>query len=565
MAFPELHQTAVSSNYSAITSQSPTSSKYFLVRHAEYIFLLALAATLLALWYWTVIGIPVSIWGIQGDWPVMSLAEAVNIDIWLREDAARQLGQPQFYQPGFWYQLTSYGIYRAVAGSGNARELFQSVVRNPDRYWAVLQVAPLFLTAIGSALVWRTGKRADAVTRCAMVACYFVSSSSLSYATFQYFNESFTLALAACFFPMALNVLADGQKRPLLNALACGLAASLLYLHKMNYVVWALALIPAFLAAACFRRMTWWSAILRSLLLVAGTAGGVLALGYVFLGSQGLAAMLISHRDIVLGSGIYGTGSHTVLALDTIIASAELTWISDNYTLILLGVATGWCVFTLLSHARDKSWLQRHLPESVLLFAAALAMLLALLKHYQPYYIVSVVAVFPFLLLWLSQAGARFHAAAAIGLTAISICIAIPDILGQRRYVARTEAKTTADSRLIAARTLAPDTARLWMYRTMDPIFGRLFLVNFSSIPSLMKDLAILQGPQLLVSPWYANIIDQTGASKDMKDIPWRSIVADKEIIQYIDKKTHPWVDDPTVKRTDFEQLTLFERDVAPQ
>ncbi len=33
-------------------------------------------------------------------------------------------------------------------------------------------------------------------------------------------------------------------------------------------------------------------------------------------------------------------------------------------------------------------------------------MLLALLKHYQPYYVVSVAAVFPFIVIWLKRSGA---------------------------------------------------------------------------------------------------------------------------------------------------------------
>ncbi|SEI18956.1 hypothetical protein [Tardiphaga sp. OK245] len=529
-------------------------------RIGEIVFVLALSAALLFFWQHVVIGIPVSFWGVPLDWSIMSLAQAVNIDFWARESGPRALSQAQFYQPGLWYQFASYGIYRVTSGSGSAHQLFQKVISDPQRYWDVLQVMPLALTALGTVLLWRASRGIGALARCAVISSYFVCSAALAFGVYQYFNESFTLPLAACFFPVGLRILSTEQQRPYFNALLCGVVASLLYLHKMNYIVWAIALIPAFLAAAVTGRTTWTNGLLRSLLLVAGIVVGVLALGYLLLGPTGLQMMLQSHKEILLSSGIYGQGGHTVVSLESMIASALGLVQHEYYLVLLLAACALLAVAITLLHLRDSAWLASQLPEGIFIFAAAAAMLLAVLKHYQPYYIVSVAAVLPFMIFWLARARVWIIGPVALLLTALAALGTVPALILVQKSWAETEAKMKADHEVIVSRALRPGAVRLWMYRDVDPFCGRLFLVNFTGIPSLLNDITEVQGPQRFVSPWH-DMIEEASGYVNMKAVPWQAIVVDKTSVAYLNKTAHPWFDDPKVKRTELQQVVLFERE----
>jgi hypothetical protein len=527
-------------------------------------FVLAICCGAVLLWHEMVIGVPVTFWGIPGDWSVMSLAEAVNIDFWLRGTGPRALSQAQYYQPGVWYQFVSYIVYRTTSSEAPAREIFQTVLRDPQHYWNVLQILPIAMTAFGSGLIWRASRGLNSLARCAAISCYFICMPAVAFGIYQYFNESFTLAIAACFFPMGLLILTENQRRPSLNAFLCGLAASGLYLHKMNYVVWAVALIPAIFAAAWTGRFSWTAALIRALLLVAGITLGVLGFGYFLLGPAGLQMMLAAHKEILLGSGIYGQGDHTVVSLKLLLSNATIVAMSDYYFTLMLAACALLGIGVFLRNVFDRAWLRQHMAEGVFLFAAAAAMLLAVLKHYQPYYIVSVAAVLPFIVIWLARARMWIIGPVALALTGLALVAGIPGLVAVQHSWAATETKMAADHEFITSRPLKPQMIRLWMYRSVDPFCGRLFLVNFTGISSLIGDVWQLQGPQLLVSPWHASIEGISGY-KDMKDVPWQSIVVDKTALPYIDKKAHPWVDDPRMVRTELQQVVLFERDVAAE
>ncbi|SEI18959.1 hypothetical protein [Tardiphaga sp. OK245] len=526
----------------------------------EFGFFLGLTVAGVLFWHRIVVEIPVSFWGFPWDWPVMSLAQAVNIDFWIREPGHRTLSQAQYYQPGLWFQFASFAMYRATSGSGSPRELFDAALRDPEHFWAVNQAAPVLLTLVGLVLLWRYCRNLPPLARCAAVSCYFVSLASLQYSTYQFFNESFSLPIAALFFPLGLAMLAPGQRRPLLNIFLCGLAASGLYLHKMNYVVWPAALIPALFAAAWAQRLSWRDAAIRSVLLVAGIVIGVVVFGYLLLSRQGLQLMLDAHKAILFGSGIYGSGAKTFVSFGALLANLGTIWTMDRWILVFLAACAVLAIWQIVRRRHDADWLRRFLPEAVFLYGAAGVMLIAVLKHFQPYYVVSFVAVFPFLVVWQARAGVSWGAPVAMLLTAIGLYVAVPDALAQKQQFATAEIRTRNDREVILARQLPPDRDRLWMYRSVDPACGRLFLLSFIGIYDLMKDTVAVQGPELFMSPWHSSVLDRSGHFADMKDLPWQMIVVDKDNLAWIDKLAHPWFTDPAVTRTDLSQVVLFER-----
>ncbi len=204
---------------------------------------LVLAAGLGVIWYVVVIQAPTSLWGVPLDPPVMALAQGVNIDFWFREPGHRALSQAQYYQPGLWFQFASYAAYRATGGAGSPEQLFDAAMRDPQAFWNVLRLLPLLFSFIGMALLWRLSRGLGPLARSLAIASYFICSAALTFGTTLFFNESLTLVLAAIYFAAAFRLLAASPARPILAAVICGLASAVLYLHKMNYVVWSLALI----------------------------------------------------------------------------------------------------------------------------------------------------------------------------------------------------------------------------------------------------------------------------------------------------------------------------------
>ncbi len=106
--------------------------------------------------------------------------------------------------------------------------------------------------------------------------------------------------------------------------------------------------------------------------MLACAAAGVLVFGYLLLGGRlGLGLMLDSHLQIVLGSGIYGSGGKTLVSVSTLLASARSMAIAEPAMLIAFGSMTAPAIFLVMRHRQDSDWLRLHLPEGVFLFAAA--------------------------------------------------------------------------------------------------------------------------------------------------------------------------------------------------
>ncbi len=288
----------------------------------------------------------------------------------------------------------------------------------------------------------------------------------------------------------------------------------------------------------------------------------VLALGYVMLTPSGLRQMLEAHREIVLGSGIYGQGSKTVISLQVVVSNLKDVWSAERSLVLFLGATCLLAVAATVRHWSDRAWLTRNLPEGIFVFAAAAATLLSVLKHFQSYYLVAVSAVFPFIVIWLARLGYR-HALWV--LLALVVYSAVPNTaitLAQQKQWSQDEQDILADNEVILNKAMAADEVRLWMYRVIDPIGQRLFLVSFTGLDKLMNNLIALQGPQLFVSPWHANISTSKGFAP-MKDVPWRQIVVSKDTMPWISTQSHPWVNDPAISRTELRKVILFERRAA--
>ncbi len=490
----------------------------------------------------------------------MSLAQAINIDFWFSAGGPRPLSQAQFYQPGMMYQMVSWLVYRLTSPqiAESAHDLFRRICMNPDSFWLGIQFVALLLALSSIVLLWRRARDIKFLSLIAVLSVYFVCSSATRYGIFLFWNESFSLLLAILFFTYAAKLLKSNFVPTLMDICLCGLFAGFLYMHKLNYIVWGLAFIPALFAKCCLEDKRWSRFAIQVGVYFASIVLAVQGLGRLLLGNHGFSEMMGAHRGILMGSEIYGGGARTVFNLKMMLNDLFYFVHSDRYALVFF------CIFTLLPIAllvKNRSnidWLRKNLPELVLLLSALLVMGLALVKHFQTHYTVSIAAIFPLLLIWLYRAGMQKLIPLLIPLIVFAVHHNANTQVVYNQSCRESEKQSLADEVEILKMPMATGETRLWMYRAIVPSFQRLFAIDFAGLGSLQKDLNELQGEQWMITPWistYAN------SKKKIADNSWRYIVVATQAItgKFLDPQIHSWLNDPLLKKTELRQLTVFE------
>lgn len=526
--------------------------------------LAVIAVTFFGFWDAIVVGMPINFWGIALDSPVMALSHAINLDHWFLT-GERVVKTPQTVHPGLFYQLISWVVYRLTAPSnGMASEaLFDAVVRDPSAFWTVIQLVPLTSTLIAVAVLWIVGLRHSLAVSVVAVAVYFTATATLRFGIWDLFNESFALLIGVMFFMAARPAFSQAEARPGRAMIIFGLAASLVYMVKMNFFVWSLAVLPALAVAAMIGRISWKQAIFRITVFYITAIGGVLVLGYLLLGKPGLKHMLELHFSFLMGAGHYGSGPRTIISLEEMYAALVNFWNNERYLAYTIGlvflVSLGVCVFNI----RNRSWLQENLPEGVFLIGAMGLVFVALLKHYQPYYVVSISAVLPFLALWLARSSPRWIVLLLVPFIYLGVANSIRTELADRANQVVYAEESEDDAKAIRSMQIADGYGRFWVYRVIVPEFQRNFIVEFSSLWGLLQPrIVALQGPEYQFSPWNEWTLYQ-GKWIRLTEAPWQYLVLDKEGMKWLNPGVHSWLKDPSLKKIELKRLLVVEKPVT--
>ncbi len=520
----------------------------------------AVVSLLVVFWYVIAIQHPVSLWGVNEDAPVMSWAHGVNIDAWMFLGEPRGIGQAQYYQPGMPYQILSWITYRLTLPGwfSDARQGFLSTFQDPSGFYFGFQIVPLLLSALALFLLARKGKELRWHALLFVLVVYFASRPALHYGTFMFFNESITLLLSVLFFGAASWVFRDSNPSAKLVLIA-GAMGGINYLHKLNYIVWTFAFFPAAFAAGLVGYWSWRAAIKNSAIFLGSAAATVFCVGFLMLGFSGMGQMIAGHFGIFMGSGIYGSGDQTIVNKETMLQNVFGLWHQDGNMLLILLALSAFGFEELYLRRRDWSWVKSRLPEGVLLVTAASVMILALVKHYLPYYVVSIGAVVPMLALWVLRGEPRKVHLLLFPAVAWTIWSSVHGHYDGRLKSVALEEQTLEDEKEILKSKLEDGEVRLWVYRVLSPLQQRSFLLSFASLPKLQSDLIALQGLELWASPWHPNV--QVGSqSKLIQDVNWRYFVAQKETMNWMSAEAHPWVNDPRTKKTVMKALVVYER-----
>jgi hypothetical protein len=243
---------------------------------------------------------------------------------------------------------------------------------------------------------------------------------------------------------------------------------------------------------------------------------GTLALA--ILGRGGISGLLRFHFGIAAHSGYYGAGEADV------VSSAQLQTAINGLSYMpaliagLLLVVAG-AMYAMLIRWPERDWRGSGFPLGVALLVALLLSFAAVLKHFQPHYLVVPISVVPLLLLYVAGYGVPRLAsgifiafAGALGLYWLPSTLLHFDLL-QRTHL-QAETRLREDVAAIEARPLGPNEFRIWEYRVPAPGFAIGFVVEYAGSRA--------------ISEWYrdADLRDHTTQSLPRK--PWRYAILRK-------------------------------------
>ena len=205
---------------------------------------LALNASIITFWITIVILLPVNMWSIPVDGPILAIGNAANLDFWIFGEGQRYVTNPQVSHPGVFSQIFNWLIYRLAAPSFGMtpEQLIVSHIENSTKLWLWLQALPLAYTLLATNLFLYLIKNATLGNALVCAACPFISINFVHMAVYVPYNESLSLLIAVLFFPIALWLLkrliglspAQNNRTLIVLGITFGVSTACLFLHKLQ-------------------------------------------------------------------------------------------------------------------------------------------------------------------------------------------------------------------------------------------------------------------------------------------------------------------------------------------
>jgi hypothetical protein len=520
-------------------------------------------------WYKIVYGYPIDFWGIAWDSPVMSLSHAINIDFWLNQNGSRLIGVAQTYHPGFLYQIISYLVYILVYIGSNFDNVdrLRDVLTDPKRYWDVIQVVPLFATNLALLIFIYLNRKNNIL----LIILSLLTLISLNVASrflfFDFFNESLVLIHSVIYFSYVFKYLDEVyyKSNKLRYSVILGFLGGVLYLLKMNYILWAFPVYMCF-GIIISHNYSYKKIIFLNLFVsLVVTALTILTLSFFMLGKNGMLRMFGDHLKLIIASGRYGNGKHNIVdysegifAIKSILSGEPLFAII--FILIFVGL-----LIKLIINLRNNSP-KTEIYKGFILIFALLITLVAVIKHYVPYYLISTVAIFPFAVLYvykdlcLRRINFLFSVLIII-LSTQSFTLISNQFLGRKAEFEKAK-NSSEDADFIRNNfPLKSGEMRFWIYRVTTPEFQRNFILEFSSLPQIENEVMLIQrGAEYEFSPWHDyTLID--GKQESISKIKWKYLVIDRDSSNWINKDIHGYWYNSNIRKIELKKLVLYIND----
>jgi hypothetical protein len=439
---------------------------------------------------------PIGFWS-STDYEPLGLADALNM--------AYRLGDLRFYKaegmnshPGVPFYLMSW-LALALSGypvaTGGEQPFFREVFDHVEVYHKASIYVAALVGSLGVYVFARTALRMIPVGATVVAILLWLVSTPATIECFVTTGlEPVALLINGLFLVTLVRLAFDAQIDPKVVALA-GFVGAFAYLNKLAYVYVPLALVSAIFWKAFFCGIGW----RRSSALIALSfftfVGVVVAAGYFVIGWEAFIYLLRFHRNVILGSGLYGTGSQVVVSEEGI-RRAVMGIPGDHAYAVPLALIAGAALYTagLVTGFRDR---QRH-SVAIMGIGAGLAALfaaLSVLKHYETHYTAGVSATLPacvvagclFAQTW--NIRARLAAVAMAFLAAL--LMAGPVLMHERRTLSsavETTRLALADMREVSTQTAAIKRIVRYSYRVPFPQFVEGFVVHYAAVPRLTEE-----------------------------------------------------------------------------
>ena len=491
----------------------------------RFALLLTVLMTLSLLWLIADFFPRLDFWNFVGDYPMLSLSHALNIQSWF-ETGTRQVSYYQEIHPGIPFQLASWLAYRVaqIFYPPDVRTSIQYTLREPDLFWSASQLLALSLGLVGVMALWRLSRRLSVGFALAALLVFFSFRPAWTYGLATLSIDTFALPMAVLFFTLAAWAF-RAEKRSLVIWCVLGCLGGVAWLLKLNYIVWSLAAGVGLLVQWMLHGVTLRQFALRAGLfaLSFGATGAVL--GILFLGPAGIAETIRYHIGVATHTGYYGGGSSSFADWNTILANLRDVagridlWVAA----IVLLALTAYAVF---QGRRDRAWLKANLPTVACLVAAVLLGYAAAIKHFNDHYLLVAGAVLPLMILWLGQVSAR-----RLGVFLMVVVIALVSIAAYGYFRERSGylwhmRATRQDSEVINSLPLTDDNVRLWSYRINAGPFVANYLAEMSQVPSYFDDVKEVFPQDLAYNMWSTQVyFDHQWTQPDR--VPWQYAIFD--------------------------------------
>ena len=258
---------------------------------------------------------PIGFWS-STDYEPLGLANALNMAYRLA-DLRLYAAEGMTNHPGVPFYLMSW-LALALSGhpvaAGGQEPFFRDVVDHVEDYHrAAVYVAAL----AGSAGVFAFARTAlklipTGVTAIALLA--WLVSTPATILCFMYTGfEPVGLLINALFLVVLAALAFDREINPRVIVLA-GLVGAFAYLNKLAYAYVPLALVCAIFWKAYFGGIGWRRTTALIALSFFTFVAVVVATGYFIIGWKAFVYLLRFHRNVILGSGLYGGGQRVVVS-----------------------------------------------------------------------------------------------------------------------------------------------------------------------------------------------------------------------------------------------------------
>jgi hypothetical protein len=445
---------------------------------------------------------PIGFWS-SSDYEPLGLADALNMAYRLA-DHTLYPADGMTNHPGVQFYLTSW---LALALSGHAvagppgSSYFRDVVDHIENYHRITVYLAALAGSAGIYLVARTALKLISPAAAAGALLLWLLSTPATILCFMSTGfEPFALLLNGVFL-ICLVWIAFERDLDSWMMVVAGCVGAFAYLDKLSYVYIPLSLASAVFWKAAFCGIGWRRGAKLIAISFFTFVGVIVATGYLVIGSSAFFSLLRFHRNVILGSGLYGGGPQVVVSGEGV-WRAIMAMPGDQAWAIPLAVVGGTAIYIagLVAGFRNRQ------DNGVAVIAigtglAALFSALSVLKHYNPHYTAAVAAALPGCVLacclfarnW--NPGAR---SATVAVVWVAVALMAVPVLRNASHVLAGRSETTRlvadDIKAIDAETAGLKRGVGYTYRVPFPQYVEGFVVQYAGVPRLTREYVANRG-----------------------------------------------------------------------